>query len=108
MNRITRERINADIEESAHIRDLNRKFLLQPRVCDDCCLKTTRIVCPRCGGQCDIDETSDYYCPNDLGTVMNPNAVKQEGLLIDDTADTPDNLECDKIDREQYEREEHK
>ena len=40
-----------------------RQWGNQPRQCDDCCLKTTKIVCPRCGGQCDIDETSDYYCP---------------------------------------------
>lgn len=36
---------------------------LVPRICIDCLLKTTRVICPRCGGQTDIDETSDYYCP---------------------------------------------
>jgi len=61
----------------------NNVYLLkQPRVCNECCLQTTKVLCPRCGGQTDIDETSDYYCPSDPDTVVNSNVVKREGHLI--------------------------
>ena len=26
-----------------------------PRVCNECCLQTTKVLCPRCGGQTDLD-----------------------------------------------------
>ena len=28
----------------------------KPRICIDCCLRTNKVICPRCGGQTDIDE----------------------------------------------------
>ena len=66
MNRIERERLNAEIEERERIRACNsgefrRQLAMLPRVCNDCLAKTVKVVCPRCGGQTDIDETSDYY-----------------------------------------------
>ena len=61
MNRIHRERLEQEIEEHEHVRELNKQFHAQPRQCIDCLLKTTRVICPRCGGECDIDVDSDYY-----------------------------------------------
>jgi hypothetical protein len=29
------------------------------RICNECCFSTTRIICPRCGGETDIDEVRD-------------------------------------------------
>mgnify|MGYP001455764372 CR=1 FL=1 len=30
----------------------------KPRICIDCCLRTAKLVCPRCRGETDIDEYS--------------------------------------------------
>lgn len=30
--------------------------MTSPRQCNSCCLRTTKLRCPRCGGETDVDE----------------------------------------------------